>query len=85
MIRKITSVKVKGFVLTCRFSPGEVVEYDMKVVRKETGTVAKALHKPKFFSKVFLDAGVPTWPNGYDVCPDLIFEKGKKVGSGKSA
>ena len=79
MIRKITSVKTNRFVLICQFSTGEIVEYDMSDVLRETGAIAIPLHDPAFFSKVFIEAGVPTWPNGYDICPDVIFKEGKKI------
>jgi hypothetical protein len=37
------------------------------------------LRSVDYFKKVFLEMGVPTWPNGYDVCADVIFRDGKSV------
>jgi hypothetical protein len=31
--------------------------------------MAETLRDPAYFSRVFLEDGAPTWPNGYDVAP----------------
>ena len=31
--------------------------------------MVEPLRDPKFFSRVFLEFGAPTWPNGYDIAP----------------
>jgi hypothetical protein len=30
------------------------------------------LGEERFFARAFIDHGVLTWPNGYDVCPDVL-------------
>ena len=39
----------------------------------------KPFKEEKFFKKVFLEMGTPTWPNGYDICADLIYKEGANV------
>ena len=29
----------------------------------------------EFFKRVFIEAGAPVWPNGYDLCPDAIWQR----------
>jgi hypothetical protein len=36
----------------------------------ETGPMIEPLRDPAFFQRVFVEDGVPTWPNGFD--PDPI-------------
>src|SRR6266540_2707609 len=36
------------------------------------GPLDEALRDPFFFQKVFLDHGALSWPNGYDICPDVL-------------
>ena len=36
-----------------------------------------------YFKKVSLEMGVPTWPNGYDVCADVVYMDGKTVKQAK--
>ena len=80
---KITKVKPKGYVLVCEFGDGTTVEYDMASVKSETGEMIEPLKDPKFFAKVFLDRGVLTWPNGFDVCPNTVYQDGKRLGRTK--
>lgn len=39
------------------------------------------LHDPDFFARVFVEDGVPTWPNGYDWDPDALHEAMTREGS----
>lgn len=41
------------------------------------------LRSVDYFKKVFLEMGVPTWPNGYDVCADVLYMEGKTVKQAK--
>ena len=34
-----------------------------------TGPMMQPLRDPAFFSRVFIEMGVPTWPNGCDIDP----------------
>jgi hypothetical protein len=38
------------------------------------------LRDPEFFARVTLDYGAPTWPNGYDMCPDWLRMEMEKAG-----
>lgn len=78
-IHLVQKVRTKGFTLICQFSGGEVVEYDMSDLKSEKGPMAEPLKKPSYFSKVFIESGTPTWPNGYDVCPETVYRDGKRV------
>ena len=51
----------------------------MSSVKTETGEMIAPLKDPKFFAKVFLDHGVLTWPNGFDVCPNTVYQDGKRL------
>ncbi len=78
-IHLIQTVKVKDFTLICYFGTGEIIKYDMSDIKKETGPMAQPLKKKSYFAKVFIESGVPTWPNGYDVSPELIYKEGKRI------
>jgi len=36
------------------------------------GPMLEPLREPTFFARAFIDHGVLTWPNGYDICPDVL-------------
>jgi hypothetical protein len=86
MIHKVINVKANAdFSLLCTYEHGEIVEYDMSGIRTSTGAMAQPLKDEKFFAKVFLESGAPTWPNGYDLCPEAIYREGKHLTKPKAA
>ena len=75
MIR-MTGVKaLDGHRLECTFENGEVVIYDMSYVLAKSTPMLDPLKDPEFFTRVFIEAGAPLWPNGYDLCPDAIWQR----------
>ena len=58
---------VGGFRLRVRFSDGSAGEHDFATLIDEGGPMVKPLRDPAFFARVFVEMGVPTWPNGFDV------------------
>jgi hypothetical protein len=69
---RIKRISVSNYILRCEFSDSTIVDYNMADVLQETGPIAELLKDPSYFEKVFLESGAPTWPNGYDVCPEEI-------------
>ena len=63
----------------CLFDTDETIIFDMTDLVKESGSMILPLREESFFKKVFLESGTPTWPNGYDVCPDTIYRQGEKT------
>ncbi len=56
--------------LSVRFRDGLIAELDLgDWVAKQHGPMATPLQEPAFFAQVWLDHGVLTWPNGYDLDP----------------
>lgn len=78
MIHKVIRINIpRDFVIVCTYEHGEEVEYDMNYLHASTGSMAQALKDLSFFKKVFIESGAPTWPNGYDLCPEAVFREGK--------
>ena len=67
---KVTKIKpLDGFKLELRFSDGTEGTLDCAAIVAEDGPMVEPLRDPEFFSRVFLEFGAPTWPNGYDIAP----------------
>ena len=47
--------------------------------------MALPLKEPAYFARVFLEFGAPTWPNGYDMCPDWLRQEMESAGELKAA
>jgi Protein of unknown function (DUF2442) len=70
-----------GHRLHATFSDGTAGEYDFSARVAETGPMIDPLRDPAYFARVFLDYGAPTWPNGYDMCPDWLRQEIEAAGT----
>jgi hypothetical protein len=59
--------KLGGFRLRLTFSDGTEGERDFAGMIAEGGEMVEPLRDPAFFARVFLDDGILTWPNGFDL------------------
>lgn len=50
-----------------RFSDGAFGDHDFSGMTQETGPMSEPLADPEYFARVFVEMGVPTWPNGFDI------------------
>lgn len=70
MIKLIKIVEAKALDasrLWLRFSDGREGVRDLTDVLAEGGPMVEPLRDPALFARVFVECGVPTWPNGYDL------------------
>ena len=67
-IVKVAEVEpIGGYRLRLVFSDGSVGEHDFAALIDESGPMVEPLKDPAFFARVFVEMGVPTWPNGFDM------------------
>ena len=70
MIKMVKVIEVKALDakrLWLRFSDATEGTYDMSEILNQGGPMVQPLKDPALFARVFLEYGVPTWPNGYDM------------------
>lgn len=73
LLNKVTKIEsLAGFRLAVRFQDGATGEHDFAALIAEPGSMLDPLRDPSYFARVALDHGAPTWPNGYDMCPDWL-------------
>ena len=60
-----------GFRLRLTLTDGSVIERD--VSRLLVGPVFEPIREdPSFFAKVRVESGTVVWPNGADLCPEVL-------------
>jgi uncharacterized protein DUF2442 len=65
---KVVEVKALGERrLWLRFSDGREGVRDFTDILAEGGPMVEPLRDPTFFARVFVEYGVPAWPNGFDI------------------
>lgn len=70
MIEMVDVVRVEprgGYRLALAFSDGSEGERDFADLIAQGGEMVEPLRNAAFFARVFLDDGIPTWPNGFDL------------------
>jgi hypothetical protein len=74
---------LKDHRLEVSFSDGTVAELDFHQRLLGRGGVFRPLQSVEFFAQVTVDleAGTLCWPNGVDLCPDVLYSQA----TGKSA
>jgi len=73
MPTKITRLeKLSGFKLRVSFNDGSGGVHDFAALVTEPGPMLEPLRDGAYFSRVFLEFGAPTWPNGFDIAPEWL-------------
>jgi hypothetical protein len=72
-LNKVIDVKaIAPHSLRIAFSDGATGVHHFGDILQEPGPMAEPLKDPDYFARVSLMHGAPTWPNGYDMCPDWL-------------
>jgi len=67
MIDVIEVRAMDGHRLWICFSDGSEGVRDLSAMLAKGGPMVEPLKSPAFFARVFVESGVPTWPNGFDL------------------
>jgi hypothetical protein len=84
MFELIDVVRVEprgGYRLAVAFSDGSEGERDFSDLIAEGGEMVEPLRDPAFFARVFLDDGILTWPNDFDLDAIALHQEMKAAGA----
>ncbi len=76
MFPRVVGVRhLKDYELQFSFSDGTVANLDLRARIAGRGGVFEPLQRVEFFAQVCVDpeAGTLVWPNGVDLCPDVLY------------
>ncbi len=78
---KVSRVKALDDIrLWVLFSNGLEGVRDCRDILDEGGSMAEPLRDPKMFRRVFVQCGVPAWPNGFDIDAIQLYMEMKALG-----
>jgi hypothetical protein len=81
MLTKVTRLeRLGGFRLRVRFNDGSEGVHDFTAMVNDPGPMLAPLRDEAYFSRVFLEFGAPTWPNGFDIAPEWLRREMDKAG-----
>src|SRR3954470_2058540 len=70
-----------GHRLWLRFTDGSEGIRDLSGVIALGGPMVEPLKAPEYFARVFVEMGVPTWPNGFDLDPINLYVELRAAGA----
>jgi hypothetical protein len=81
MLTKVVRLeKLGGFRLRVSFNDGTLGVHDFIALVNEPGPMPEPLRDANYFSRVFLEFGAPTWPNGFDIAPHWLHREMEVAG-----
>jgi hypothetical protein len=81
MLIKVRYARPIGdYRLQIEFSDDTIGECDLGFIIDEAGPMLEPLKRVDYFQRVFVESGVPTWPNGYDWDPIALHDMMKHAG-----
>ena len=84
MIKALSVSVIRHGVLRLTFSDGTFGEYDLCDLLQRGTEMTAPLQDPDVFSRVFIEFGAPTWPNGFDLAPWALHQRMKDQGTLKA-
>ncbi len=73
MLTKVAHIeRLGGFRLRIQFNDGSEGTRDFTPMVHEPGEMLLPLRDETYFSRVFLEFGALTWPNGFDISPEWL-------------
>jgi uncharacterized protein DUF2442 len=70
-----------GHRLWLRFSDGSEGVRDFSDIFTKGGPMVEPLKAPDYFTRAFVEMGVPTWPNGFDLDPINLYMELRDAGA----
>ena len=86
MVHSVTKAEyLEGYKIKLTFNDKIVKIIDFEDRLKDAKNMFLPLKNINYFKKVKTDGTTIVWPNGLDLCPDVLYEKGTEVKAKKSS
>ena len=72
---------LEGCRLWLRFTDGSEGVRDLSDVIAKGGPMVEPLKSADYFARAFVEMGVPTWPNGFDLDPINLYVEMREAGA----
>jgi hypothetical protein len=72
---------LERYRLWLRFTDGSEGVRDLSDVITQGGPMVEPLRDPSYFARAFVEAGAPTWRNGFDLDPINLYVGLRDAGS----
>ena len=80
LIKVLEARYVGGLRLRVAFSDGQAGELDFGPILGD-GPMVEPLRSEAYFARAFVENGILTWPNGYDLDPNRLHDEMQEDGA----
>jgi hypothetical protein len=85
MLHTIKKVEyLEGYKLRLQFNDGVIKIVDLANLLKKAKNMLLPLTEITYFKQVQCDGTTICWPNGVDLCPDVLYKLGTRITERKS-
>lgn len=74
-IQKIINVDPDSFTVQLQFDDGARAQVNLRAIFARPKGLAAEILRGDMFSQCFIEAGALAWPNGFELCPDVLWEQ----------
>ncbi len=71
-IKKVLVVDKEDFIIQLKFQDNVVVRVSLSFIFKKPKNLAAEIIRGDLFAKCFIEGGALAWPNGFELCPDML-------------
>ena len=80
LVKVVQAKALDGHRIWLRFSNGREGVRDLSDVLADGGAMVEPLRDPALFQRVFVECGVLTWPNGFDLDAIALYRELEESG-----
>jgi hypothetical protein len=73
-IEKIYKTDLNGFKVKLRFDNGKTGVVSLAHIFSSPKNLSEEILKGGMFSRCFIESGALAWPNGFELCPDSVYQ-----------
>jgi hypothetical protein len=84
-IKKIKKIYPDNYSIDLLFLNGNSGSVSLKSIFENPRGLAAEIVKGQMFNRCFIESGALAWPNGFELCPDFLFQLLNKSKNSKKA
>lgn len=76
-IKKIIKIDEEHFTIKVLFENDKILHLDLSELFKNPQNLTAEILRGNMFASCFIDLGALAWPNGFELCPDQLYQSNR--------
>ncbi len=74
-LKKVSKPRLDGFKVYLEFTDGDKGTISLDSIFSQPKNQAAEILVGQMFEQCFVESGALAWPNGFELCPDFLFQE----------